>query len=281
MTQFDNEDSRTLGLRQIAMKLKRHGVGGTFRYIHTVGIGGITARIRYYLSLWRMNRVNRNFDAEHNVDTWAGQSSRQLGIESESAADREIYVPVPQQSFRFVMDRLHAAGVELSSYTFVDYGSGKGKAVFLAAEFPFSRIIGVEFSDALHDSAVENLQNFRSGNQRCSKIRFIHEDATTFSLPDSACLLFFYSPFYGPVMQQVLDRIERSFASNPRPLVVCFVDDDDGDTKGLNAFATALGQWDFVQRMPNFVLPADAGAIAPLMVACWTNQQNSNQDSRG
>ena len=52
---------------------------------------------------------------------------------------------------------MQAAPLEYSRFTFVDYGSGKGKAMFLAAEYPFKRIVGVEFAPALHEIACKNL----------------------------------------------------------------------------------------------------------------------------
>ena len=40
---------------------------------------------------------------------------------------------------------------------FVDYGSGKGRVVIMAAESPFRKVIGVEFSAQLHAIAKENV----------------------------------------------------------------------------------------------------------------------------
>ena len=47
--------------------------------------------------------------------------------------------------------------VDHSEFTFVDYGLGKGRVLMLAAEYPFKRIVGVEFSESLDRTARQNL----------------------------------------------------------------------------------------------------------------------------
>ena len=50
---------------------------------------------------------------------------------------------------------------------FVDLGSGKGRTLLLASEYPFRRIVGVELSPKLHRIAKTNVEKFRSEEQRC------------------------------------------------------------------------------------------------------------------
>ena len=47
--------------------------------------------------------------------------------------------------------------VDHSEFTFVDYGLGKGRVLMLATEYPFKRIVGVEFSESLDRTARQNL----------------------------------------------------------------------------------------------------------------------------
>lgn len=39
-----------------------------------------------------------------------------------------------------------AKSVPLQDYDFLDFGSGKGRTLLMAASFPFKKITGVEFS---------------------------------------------------------------------------------------------------------------------------------------
>jgi hypothetical protein len=46
--------------------------------------------------------------------------------------------------------------VDHRRYVFLAYGSGKGKALLLASDYPFRRIIGVEYSEPLHRAAIRD-----------------------------------------------------------------------------------------------------------------------------
>ena len=52
------------------------------------------------------------------------------------------------------------ASIDLGDHdlTFIDLGSGKGRAVLLASLYPFRRLIGVEFSPELTEVARLNVQ---------------------------------------------------------------------------------------------------------------------------
>ena len=47
--------------------------------------------------------------------------------------------------------------VDHREFSFVDYGSGKGRVLMLAAAYPFRRILGVEFSESLDRVARDNI----------------------------------------------------------------------------------------------------------------------------
>jgi methylase of polypeptide subunit release factors len=47
--------------------------------------------------------------------------------------------------------------VEHKDFTFIDLGSGKGRALVLALSYPFRRVVGVEFALELHRVAEANL----------------------------------------------------------------------------------------------------------------------------
>ena len=48
-------------------------------------------------------------------------------------------------------------------------------------------------------------------------------DATEFPIPSGPCVLFFYSPFKGPVLSKVLSNIQRSVEADPRKVVIVWV----------------------------------------------------------
>jgi hypothetical protein len=102
------------------------------------------------------------FDTEHGVDTdgelggWTYLSD--LEIESPNWIHGVNYTAIEPERFAAVM-----AGMALrhEDFVFVDFGSGKGRALLLASEFPFRRVIGFEFAPELHAIATENLRKYR------------------------------------------------------------------------------------------------------------------------
>ena len=97
---------------------------------------------------------------------------------------------------------------------------GRGAALLLASEFPFKRIMGVEFSDELSAIARENVASFPTEAQRCGDIEIVCEDAAEFELPVDPLVLYFYNPFHEPIMREVMRRVVESLDDDPRPAFV-------------------------------------------------------------
>jgi SAM-dependent methyltransferase len=95
-------------------------------------------------------------------------------------------------------------------YTFVDVGSGKGRAVMLASELPFREVVGVELSADLHEVAKRNLRTWRESGRGRSPTRLVQGDALSLSLPEGRLLIFLYNPFLAPVMRRLLERVEAA-----------------------------------------------------------------------
>jgi SAM-dependent methyltransferase len=102
------------------------------------------------------------------------------------------------------------------SSVFVDFGSGKGKALLMANEFGFSKLIGVEFAQKLVEQSQKNLNKFKV------RAEIIYEDASTFSIPDEANVFFFFNPFARPVMTKVLQNIVKSLEKNKQKVLIFY-----------------------------------------------------------
>ena len=73
----------------------------------------------------------------------------------------------------------------------------------MAANYPFKKIIGVEFASNLHQIAESNIVLYRNEQKRCFNIEVILEDACNVILPEGKCLFFLYAPFKEPVLRDV------------------------------------------------------------------------------
>jgi SAM-dependent methyltransferase len=159
------------------------------------------------------------FDKEHNVDTagvippWDVDVSSGFGIRG---AGYEASDP------QYFADALRALPIDHAKYVFIDFGSGKGRALLLAAEFPFKKITGIEYSKELHDAAQENIRNYKSGTRQCLNVESVFEDAAAYPLPDECLVCYFFNPFAGRIMVRVLDNIIGSYRRRPRDIFIVY-----------------------------------------------------------
>jgi hypothetical protein len=114
------------------------------------------------------------------------------------------------------VEMLSVVPVDLRDFVFVDFGSGLGRVLLLASEYPFRSIRGVEFSPDLHKIACDNIRSYRSHTQKCTDIASICEDAAQYRIPEEQTILYFYNPFLAPVMERVVQNIEQSLLRTPR-----------------------------------------------------------------
>ena len=97
----------------------------------------------------------------------------------------------------------------------------------MAAERPFRRIVGVEFSADLHRQACANIRSYRRREQRT--IESLHCNATEFRFPDEPLVIYMFNPFGADTMQQVLGHLNASLREHPRHAVVVLLWPRAGD----------------------------------------------------
>jgi SAM-dependent methyltransferase len=164
--------------------------------------------------------LDASFDRRYNVDTSGKISLGVLKIGSPNIENATWYEPVSTSCFKQLLRELR---INYEDYIFIDYGSGKGRALFLAAEYPFAKILGIEFSPELNEVAIQNIAKYTNPNQHCVNIEVLCMDAVDFELPTHQCVLFFYSPFKAPIFLKVLEKIKKSLAMSPRSLYILFI----------------------------------------------------------
>jgi SAM-dependent methyltransferase len=160
------------------------------------------------------------YDWDHRVNTTSGAVSwrdRLLGVfhspyqPTESVLFHEMIAALPKQ-----------AGFDFPEFTFIDLGSGKGRTLLMAADYPLRRIVGVELLPALNRIAIENLGEYRNELQKCFKIESFCGDATDFDLPLEPTVLFLFNPFPETGLRRVISNLERSLAEHPRPFFLLY-----------------------------------------------------------
>jgi SAM-dependent methyltransferase len=195
-----------LPFRLLADQLRRHGVRGTWRRLVRMVKSRSAERKR--------SQADRVYDEQVGVDTAAWVRVPDLDTASPNRQYAVRYQPTDVEEFGSLMARLD---VDHSEFTFVDYGSGKGRVLLLAAEYPFKRIVGVEFSESLDRTARQNLTKLGANAARVTTHVM---DAVDYDPPEEPLVLYFFNPFAPPVLRAVLERVNASLDRRPRPAYV-------------------------------------------------------------
>jgi SAM-dependent methyltransferase len=164
----------------------------------------------------RQRYGDMEFDWEHRVNTTSGTvgwRARLLG------AFHSPYQPTEPGLFREMMASLPIA---FDQFTFVDIGSGKGRTLLMASEYPFRRILGVELIAELHRAAEENIRAYKSATQRCLQIEAVCADACEFAFPDGPLVVYLFNPLPEAGMKRLIANLEKSLAENPRAVYVLY-----------------------------------------------------------
>jgi len=129
------------------------------------------------------------------------------------------YAPTKVKRLKRILGELC---VSHTQFTFLDIGSGKGRALLVASEFPFRRIIGVEILPELHFAAEKNIRSYRSATQKCRGIELVCCDATDYRMPAEDTVLFLSNPFESPIVSRVLAHMRESLQNHPRQFYLVY-----------------------------------------------------------
>jgi SAM-dependent methyltransferase len=163
------------------------------------------------------------FDRQYGVDTSELIAAEDLSSGKEKDLYNAGYFGVAPSVLRQILDRLQ---LDFEEYTFIDLGSGKGRALLIASEYPFRAIVGVELSPKLHAIAVDNIARCRGLAQRCRDVRSIEGDATEFVFPSGPLVIYLWNPFEAPVFGNVLVNLEGALRREQRPVFLVYVQPD-------------------------------------------------------
>jgi SAM-dependent methyltransferase len=156
------------------------------------------------------------YDWDHRVDTTSatvGWRDRLLGV------FHSPYQPTEPALFH---EMLTSLAVNYPDFTFIDLGSGKGRTLLMASDYPFRKIVGVELLPKLNRIAQENLHKYSSPNQKCFALESICADAQAFQFPDASLVLYLFNPLPEAGLALVVENLEQSLREHPRPAFVLY-----------------------------------------------------------
>ncbi len=164
----------------------------------------------------RQRYGDMEYDWDNRVNTTTGTvgwRTRLLGL------FHSPYQPTEPALFREMMASLP---IDFDSFTFVDLGSGKGRTLLMASEYPFRKIVGVELLPELHRAAVENLSLYASESQKCKTLEAICGDAADFPFPVEPLVLYLFNPLPESGLRRVITRLDQSLSDHAREVYVLY-----------------------------------------------------------
>jgi len=156
------------------------------------------------------------FDWLYGIETARIVNLRDLNVRSDNKHLGVNYVPTRVRAFRKLMAWLNLP----VGRVFVDFGCGKGRVLCAAADYPFRRIVGVEFATELCNVCRSNVHTYQKRIRSRTPVSVVEADAVDYRFTDDEDVLFFFNPFHPAVMQRVLQNIHASLASRQRTILL-------------------------------------------------------------
>jgi SAM-dependent methyltransferase len=174
------------------------------------------------------------FDRNYGTDTSGYLGPEDLVNGRANDAHNHGYSAIAPSVFyeacRLWRETLSAVSGRIEAYSFVDVGAGKGRALLLAAELPFRKVIGVELSEDLSRIAQKNVARWTRVARPKSKIRVVQGDAAKFRWPRTPVLVYLYNPFACSLIAQMAEKLSAVAASGSGLVDLLYVNPTCTDT---------------------------------------------------
>jgi predicted RNA methylase len=157
------------------------------------------------------------FDRRYGTDTTGTIPLWKLQIRSPHHAEGVRYQASDPD---FVRKAIEILQIPLERFVYIDVGSGKGLTLLVASEYPFRRVLGIEFAAELNAIAAENISRLRA--PRCRDISSVLADAASYRFPTEDTVLFLYNPFGQDVLKHMLNNLRSALEQNDHELYIVY-----------------------------------------------------------
>lgn len=189
-------------------------------------------RIFQYIYYFFRSLYYRGFINTFKLLSYEGKYEKLLGINTHSIVNLDKLTLAGENtdqnhhyqgaSYFILFSIFNELSKEIKDFPLIDYGCGKGRALFVAEQCDFTNLIGVDIAKELIDDANENKVIYKKKNPE-SSIEFLFEDATKYKIAENACVFYFFNPFGEEIMQQVINNIKESLKLNPRKIYCIYL----------------------------------------------------------
>jgi SAM-dependent methyltransferase len=189
-------------------------------------------KIFQYIYYFFRSLYYRGFINTFKLLTYEGKYEKQLGINTHSIVNLTNLTLAGESSeqnhhyqgasYFILFSVFNKLPENIKHNTFIDFGCGKGRALFVAEQCGFTKLIGVDIAKELIEDANANKIVYKPKNIK-SEISFIFNDATKYEIPNDACVFYFFNPFGDEILLQVINNIKMSVKENPRKIYCIYL----------------------------------------------------------
>ena len=172
-------------------------------FLYSIKHRGLTNTCTMGFKEWQKER-------ELGIHTFGAHAPAELSIEADSKLGGHLYQPSSSVIFERAMNTLP---YNFSEKVFLDIGSGKGRALVLAAEAGFKKVIGVEYANELNDIAYTNIEKVKA---KFPKTDFVLKegDALTYDIPEEVDVIYLFNPFDADAIRGLVKQLKPAFSRN-------------------------------------------------------------------
>jgi 16S rRNA G966 N2-methylase RsmD len=158
-------------------------------------------------------------EKKYQLDTIRVDNLQHQKIKSENVKHASIY----QGTNYFLIEKAFSfLKKENANFHLVDFGSGKGRIMVVAAYYGFKKITGVDFSQSLCNEAEINIEKIKPLFPSVD-FKIICDDAVNYSIKNEDTVFFFFNPFDEVVMLQVVKNILASLKRKSGKIYIVYV----------------------------------------------------------
>jgi SAM-dependent methyltransferase len=169
-------------------------------FIYSLKHRGLMNTCALGLKEWQKER-------ELGIDTFGDKASNELSIDCGSKEGGHLYQPSSSVIFERAMNALP---FNFTDKVFLDIGSGKGRALILAAEAGFKKVIGIEYANELNDMAYTNIEKVKN---RFPNTEFVlrEGDALAFDIPEEVDVIYHFNTFDENAVRSLMKKVKPVF----------------------------------------------------------------------
>ena len=158
-------------------------------------------------------------EKKYLIQTTGIDKLKRLSVVGDNKENASIYQGANYYLLEKAFDFLRK---EKATGAIVDFGSGKGRIMVVAAFYGYKKIKGIEFAAALSAYAKKNIDGIQ-WKYPDTNFSILTENAVSYKVDKEDSIFFFFNPFDEKIVLQVVKNIMKSLKKYPRKVHVVYL----------------------------------------------------------